>query len=60
MTLCNMSNQKRHVSDYDVAVRISNCPQCQRQLKITIPDRKMHANLARFPKHAIGAKDNKV
>ena len=52
MALCEGSNTKSHVSDYDSVFRQSRCPVCHRKLKITIPDRKMHANVARFPKHA--------
>lgn len=52
MALCDGSNTKGYVSDYDTVVLKARCPTCQRRLKITIPDRKMHANVARFPKHA--------
>jgi hypothetical protein len=57
MALCDGSNIKRHVSDYDVAFRRASCPICGRKLKITIPDRKMYGNVARFPKHAVEAKN---
>ncbi len=57
MALCDMSNKKGYVSDYDVAVRKARCPICLRRLKITIPDRKWHGNTARFPKHAAEARE---
>ena len=50
--ICPGSNTKSSVSDYSVAFRVAHCPVCHRLLKITIPDRKMHGNIARFPKHA--------
>lgn len=50
--MCPGSGIKRHVSDYDVAVRKAACPICGRKVKITIPDRKWHGNTAKFGKHA--------
>ena len=48
---CDGSNTRHHVSNYQAAFRQAPCPVCGKQLKITIPDRKMHGNTARFPKH---------
>jgi len=50
--LCDGSNIKRNVSDYSVLVRKASCPVCQRKVKITIPDRKMHGNTVKFSKHS--------
>ena len=49
---CEGSNKKRHVGDYESVVRIAACPWCGKKgLKITIPDKKMHGNVAKFPSH---------
>lgn len=55
---CPGSNTKSHVSDYCAIMRKAVCPVCHKLLKITIPDRKMHASIAKFPKHAPLQKDS--
>lgn len=49
---CPGSGIKRHISDYCVLNGKANCPICDApNIKISIPDRKMHGNVARFAVH---------
>ena len=48
---CTGSEEKSSVSDYNVITRKAHCPVCGKVVKITIPDRKMHSNIAKFAKH---------
>lgn len=48
---CKGSGTKTHVSDLSVMFRKANCPVCHVKVKITIPDRKMQGNVAKFSKH---------
>lgn len=50
---CSGSGVVRHVSDYDSVFRQSRCEVCGQRVKIVIPDRKMHANKARFSNHSL-------
>lgn len=54
---CPGSNLVSSVSDYSVMWRTAECPTCHQKIKITIPDRKMHGNTAKFSVHAL--KDSK-
>lgn len=48
---CKGSGTRSHVSDLNVMFRQANCPVCHKKVKITIPDRKMQGNVAKFSKH---------
>jgi hypothetical protein len=50
---CKGSSTKRVVSDYNVIVREARCPFCNRKVKITIPDKKMHCNTAKYMAHSV-------
>lgn len=50
--MCNGSNIKQTVSDYGVITRRAICPECKRLVRITIPDRKLNGNLAKFTPHS--------
>ncbi len=50
---CQGSQMQRHVSDGNVIDRMATCPFCNLKVKITIPDRRMHCNTAKFSNHSI-------
>lgn len=49
--ICSGSNTLHSVSDYNVLLMEALCPVCGKRIKITIPDRELHGNRAKFPKH---------
>jgi phage/plasmid primase-like uncharacterized protein len=49
---CTGSGTKTSVSDYCVMFRQAHCPVCGKMVKITIPDRKMNGNVAKFANHS--------
>jgi len=51
MNTCTGSGKLSSVSDFNVLTKHANCPVCHQKVRITIPDRKMHANRAKFAKH---------
>ena len=51
--ICSGSGTKSYVSDGAVIDKMAICPICGKKVKITIPDRKMYGNLAKFSKHTL-------
>lgn len=49
---CEGSGIKSHVSDLAVMAKMATCPSCHKKVKITIPDKDMHANVAKFSSHS--------
>lgn len=49
---CPGSEKLHHVSDYNVLLKQAPCPACGKKVSITIPDKKMYGNRAKFPKHS--------
>ena len=49
---CEFSGKTSSVSDGDVRNRTAFCPGCGKRVRITIPDKKMHGNTAKFASHA--------
>lgn len=48
---CTGSGTKASVSDYCVLMLQAHCPVCQTKVKISIPDKDMHCNTAKFASH---------
>lgn len=53
MNKCKGSGLQRHVSDYNVYNKTAQCPICKQTVKITIPNKKLHSNTAKFGSHSI-------
>lgn len=51
---CEGSGTKSHVSDLSVMDKQATCPVCHKKVKITIPDKDMHGNVAKFSSHSKG------
>lgn len=49
---CTFSGKTAHVSDGAVIDRVARCPVCGERVRITIPDKKLHCNTAKFAAHA--------
>ena len=43
---CEFSGKTDIVGDYSIMFKKSNCPKCGRMVKITIPNKNMHSNVA--------------
>jgi hypothetical protein len=54
---CEGSGKTSHVSDYNVLMRTAQCPWCYTKVRISIPDFKMHGNVAKFSSHRVTAAD---
>lgn len=53
---CEFSGKTDTVDDYSIMNKKINCPKCGIMVKITIPNKKMHSNMAKFASHAIEEK----
>ena len=53
MAICSYSGFKHSVSDHSLYDKKAICPVCQQKVRITIPDKDMHANVAKFVKHTV-------
>lgn len=48
---CEQDKKLASVSDMNKLYGTARCPTCDKKVKITIPDYKMHGNTAKFAKH---------
>lgn len=53
MSQCKGSGHICIVSDYEVMFRQTKCPWCNKKIKISVPDPKMHCNTVKFARHSV-------
>ena len=51
--ICPGTGRTKHVSDYNVLMKQAPCPMCGKVVKISIPDKEMHGNTAKWSKHSV-------
>jgi hypothetical protein len=51
--ICPGSGRLKHVSDLNVLLKTAPCPNCGKVVKISIPDKEMHCNTAKWSKHTV-------
>jgi len=49
---CEGSGTTSHVSDLSVMEKQAACPRCHKKVKITIPNKELHGNVAKFSSHS--------
>lgn len=49
--ICEGSNTKSYVSDYNAVLKKARCNSCGKVVKVTFPNKEL-PNLAKFPRHS--------
>jgi hypothetical protein len=56
--ICEFSGKTMSVSDYDIISKTARCPSCRQIIKITIPDKVLFGNVAKFRSHSKPPKED--
>jgi hypothetical protein len=50
--ICEFSGRTSYVSDYSIICKKTRCPKCDQMVKISIPDKELNGNIAKFGRHS--------